>query len=285
MDTLLPLITPFNKDLQVDYKALDILLEYTAGNKILVNSWIGEVYSLTPNEYISILSYIKGKTQGEIIVYIPSYKYCLRKLLDEIKGYYGTSTIDDTLMVELDLNDKTCRNELCLARQIAITLNNIYSKYIMLYIRGDISYNRELIEIIRGLLRIYPELTHIVIDQDFPLSLVIELKNTLNDLDREIDLYLFGDYILIASGRKVFEGTIAPIGLLKNVIEKKHHINIEDTTQLTRITDYANTIIGAIKAAINILEPSIKEYTRPPIPAEFPTIRDYIKSIINYYTK
>ncbi len=282
MDIVLPLITPFNKDLQVDYKALDILLEHIAEDKLLVNSWVGEVYSLTLDEYIKILSYTRKRIQGEIFVYIPSYKYCLIRLLDEIRNYYGTDVIDDALVVELDLNDKTCKSELCLARQIAITLNKVYSNSTMLYIRGDIGYNREIIEVIRGLLRIYPELTHIIVDQDLPLSLVIELRNSLNDLDREIGLYLFGDYGLIINK---FEGTITPIGLLKNLIEKKHHVKIEDISQLTRITDYANTIIGAIKVAINILEPSIKEYTRLPIPTEFPTIRDHIKSIINYYIK
>ena len=282
MDIVLPLITPFNKDLRVDYKALDILLEHIAEDKLLVNSWVGEVYSLTLDEYINILSYTRKRSRGEIFVYIPSYKYCLRRLLDKIRNYYGTDVIDDVLVVELDLNDKTCKSELCLARQIAITLNKVYSNSTMLYVRGDIGYNREIIEVIRGLLRIYPELTHVIVDQDLPLSLVIELRNSLNDLDREIGLYLFGDYGLIINK---FEGTITPIGLLKNLIEKKHHVKIEDISQLTRITDYANTIIGAIKVAINILEPSIKEYTRLPIPTEFPTIRDHIRSIINYYIK
>ncbi len=282
MDIVLPLITPFNKDLRVDYKALDTLLEHIAEDKLLVNSWVGEVYSLTLDEYIKILSYVRKRVRGEIFVYIPSYKYCLRKLLDEIRNYYGTDVIDDILVVELDLNDKTCKSELCLARQIAITLNKVYSNSTMLYIRGDIGYHREIIEVIRGLLRIYPELTHVIVDQDIPLSLAIELKNSLNDLDREIGLYLFGDYSLIINK---FEGTITPIGLLKNLIEKKHHVKIKDISQLTRITDYANTIIGAIKVAINILEPSIKEYTRLPIPTEFPTIRDHIRSIINYYIK
>ncbi len=279
MNTLIPIITPFDENLQVDYNALNLLVEYLRDNHLLVNSWTGEVYSLSPKEYIDILSKVKNNANKKLTIYIPSYKYYLEELINKIKDFYGITEIDDNLMVELDTSDWLCNSDLCLSRTISKILNEITSSSVMLYVTGQ--YN---VETIRGILRIYPEITHLVVDHSIPLLSLAQIINNLYDIDRRIELYIFGDYGFIIKDQLI-QGIISPIGLVKILLKKKYNVDVNDILFLTRITSYSYSIIGAIKTAINIIEPAIKEYVRPPLPTEFPGIREYIESVLNYLLK
>ncbi len=282
MNILIPLITPFNKNLQVDYKALNILLNYLENRQILVNSWIGEVYTLTLKEYIDILSRVKNKIDKEVTIYIPSYKYRLDELIDKIVEFYGKAEINDNIMIELDVSDWLCNNELCLSRVLSKTLNKITSTNVMLYVVGQ--YNAEIIELLRGIVRVYPEITHLVIDQSVSLPLLTRIIDSLDDIDREIELLIFGDYGFIIKNQLV-HGIISPFELIRVLLNKKFNVDINNTLFLTRMTSYSYSIIGAIKTATNIIEPAIKEYLRPPFPTEFPGLREHITSILNYLIK
>ncbi len=283
MKIILPIITPFDSRLNIDIEALEILIEHLRDDHLLVNSWIGEVYSLSLEEYINILSYIKGKTDKELTLYIPSYKYHVKKLIGRIKSFYNDTKINDSLMIELDINDWLCSNDICLSRTISEILNELTSDNVMLYVTAG-QYSIETIEIIRGVLRVYPEITHLVLDHSVPISLFARTINTLNDLDRKVELYVFGDYGYVVK-EKLVQGIVSPIGLIKKLIENKYDVEINDVLSLSRITDYSYSIVGAIKTAMSLVEPTIKEYVRPPLPSEFPDSREYIKSVLNYSLK
>lgn len=103
------LITPFKKDLSVDYPSLGKLVDYIIGNGceyIVVLGTTGESATLTKKEKVDIVEFVKKKNRSRIRLVLGLGGNNTQSIIDEM-GFYSFKNIDAMLSVSPYYNKPT----------------------------------------------------------------------------------------------------------------------------------------------------------------------------------
>jgi len=277
---IVPLPTLFDKDLKVDNVGLKQLvkrilkLSKTHVDFMICDSIIGEQFSLELDECTTIANNLSKLTSSNIYLSINFNR--LHEFLNLIKRIDKSNILYVIEVDEIILNN--AYSFTLLARTI---FEQIPNKKTYIHILGTL--NNELIEAIRETVRLLPEINAIIIDcTRNTMRALINLLRISIEVRRDFKIICYGDEGLLLQYLmpKCF-GVIAPVIAIAPEVFTQTPTNPSyltyKLTLLESLYNYAKSMPGMIKLALNIIDDKFKPYVRPPLTTEPTYLRDHIE--------
>ena len=280
IEYIAPLPTLFNKDLKVDNVGLEQLvkrilkLSKTHVDFMVCDSIVGEQFSLELDECITIANNLSKLTSSNIYLSVNFNR--LREFLNLIKR------IDrDNIMYVIEVDEVILNNIYSFTLLTRTIFEQIPSKRIYIHVLGLL--NNELIEAIRETVRLLPEINAIIIDcTRNTIGALINLLRITIEVRRDFKIICYGDEGLLLQYLmpKCF-GVVAPVIVIApevftQTLTNPTHLTYK-LTLFKGLYNYAKSMPGIIKLALNIIDDKFKPYVRPPLTTEPTYLRDHIE--------
>ena len=284
-----PLITPFNDNEKIDFESYKFLLNFLKDkvDGIFVNATTGEFTSLSLDEKIEILKFVKDIVGNNVKLFSNITSTCFKdveKLIEVSNNlkYDAVVAIPPYFLIPNNLGMKNYFQSIIKITEIPLLIYNIpactgYSFSVEIIKEIALS-NEKLI----GVKATIDSLNYIK-------DLIISIKSKREEFSvlTGVESYLTPTLISGGDGGIVALSNFAP-QLMKKIIldyEKKDFDSlIEDHSKILKLSEiykFSSSFAGAIKTSLNILGFPIKRKVRTPLVEDDEKSFENIKEILN----
>jgi len=287
---IVPLITPYNEDLEIDIDAYRWLVEYLTKNKvdgIFPNSTVGEFPSLSEDEKYILVKYALEFSSRNTRVIPGISGNNIIKIIERGRRYkdLGVDAVILTPPYYYKLDDEGIKKH----------YSNIADKLdldIIIYTIPRYTGNEVSPEIIRELTLEHSNIAGIKATVDSIIyfrRIIQEVKAVRRDFSvfTGLDEFLIPLLIMGGDGGVNALANIVPWmhkGLINYWLNREIEKAIEEyrkIIELRKILDVSSSYQGGIKTALNILGSPVKGFVRPPLKPERDESKEIIRGIIN----
>ena len=286
-----PLITPFNDNEEIDFESYKFLLNFLKDkvDGIFVNATTGEFTSLSLDEKIEILKFVKDIVGNNVKLFSNITSTCFKdveKLIEVSNNlkYDAVVAIPPYFLIPNNLGMKNYFQSIIKITEIPLLIYNIpactgYSLSVEIIKEIALS-NEKLI----GVKATIDSLNYIK-------DLIISIKSKREEFSvlTGVESYLTPTLISGGDGGIVALSNFAP-QLMKKIIldyEKKDFDSlIEDHSKILKLSEiykFSSSFAGAIKTSLNILGFPIKRKVRTPLIEDDEKSFENIKEILNSF--